>query len=514
MDNQATAFMQFSEQNRSAKLESTYATQIAIFICFAVTSAAIAVDMHAIALSNEADEGVYWQSLRAMSAGYHLYAQIFYSQPPLFLISIYPFYELLGSTITAARLGIATLSLLGLFGAYLMGKAFGGRVVGIAAVLLLMVTPIYLEQAHVLRAEGPSTGLMVLAVGAAFMWYEHPVGRPGAAYCTLCLTALVAAILTKLLAVTAVVPIVLLALARMWQIRSDETSRFWDNLRPLGIATIAALFVALVILGPFLHSWNSLIDQVVNFHLAANKMMALESENIAILSRFFAGHIVLIGGALVGVVLAMARRDWRIVPLLAWFLTTLIFLRFQVPLWPRHVIVLVPPMIAMVALGLNGLSALPLPRSLNGDQRTALLMSVLTCAVVLTQLRYDYRHYRDIVLDRQEADPTDQNMLKLAADLQNVTTRNQWIVTDAQYVAAMANRDVPPSLVDTSLTRVMSKNLTTEDLESAASDPRVHTIVFAFGHFTLPQVADFHPWVKKHFNMVRSYSNGIEIWTR
>ena len=88
-------------------------------------------------------------------------------------------------------MGIATLSLLGLFGAYLMGRAFGGRGIGIAAVLLLMVTPIYLEQAHVLRAEGPSTGLMVLAVGAAFMWWEHPIGRSGTAYCTLSVTALV-----------------------------------------------------------------------------------------------------------------------------------------------------------------------------------------------------------------------------------------------------------------------------------------------------------------------------------
>jgi hypothetical protein len=355
---------------------------------------------------------------------------------------------------------------------------------------------------------------MVLAVGAAFMWYEHPIGRPGAAYCTLCLTALVAAILIKLLAVTAVVPIVLLALARTWQIRSDERSGFWDNLRPLGIATITALFLSLVILGPFLYSWNSLVDQVVKFHLAAKEMMVLESENIAILSRFFANHIVLSGAALVGVVLAMARRDWRVVPLLAWFLTTLIFLRFQVPLWSRHVIVLAPPMVAIVALGLNGLSALPLPRSLNWEQRAALLMSLLTCAVVLTELRYDYRHYRDVVLGRQKPDLADQNMLKLAADLQNLTTRDQWIVTDAQYEAAMANRDVPPSLVDTSVTRVMSNNLTTEDLESAASDPRVHTIVFATGHFTLPQVADFHPWVKEHFNMVRSYGNGIEIWTR
>lgn len=34
------------------------------------------------------DEGVYWQSLLAMSDGHALYRDIFYSQPPLFLIVV------------------------------------------------------------------------------------------------------------------------------------------------------------------------------------------------------------------------------------------------------------------------------------------------------------------------------------------------------------------------------------------------------------------------------------------
>src|SRR5436853_2678674 len=69
------------------------------------------------------DEGVYWQSLLAMKAGYALYAQIFYSQPPFFLLSTYPIYILFGSTLWSARFGIVLVSLLGLPGAFLMGKA-------------------------------------------------------------------------------------------------------------------------------------------------------------------------------------------------------------------------------------------------------------------------------------------------------------------------------------------------------------------------------------------------------
>src|SRR6266566_3232009 len=60
------------------------------------------------------DEGVYWQSLRAMSTGHSLYQQIFYSQPPFFLLSVYPIYTFFGQTLWSARLGVAVVSLFGL----------------------------------------------------------------------------------------------------------------------------------------------------------------------------------------------------------------------------------------------------------------------------------------------------------------------------------------------------------------------------------------------------------------
>src|SRR5436305_12489805 len=53
------------------------------------------------------DEGVYWQTLLSMRLGYPLYQHIFYSQPPFFILSTYPFYILFGVTLWSARLGIA-----------------------------------------------------------------------------------------------------------------------------------------------------------------------------------------------------------------------------------------------------------------------------------------------------------------------------------------------------------------------------------------------------------------------
>lgn len=131
------------------------------------------------------DEGVYWQSLHAMSNGYGLYSQIFYSQPPFFLLSLFPFYTLFGHTLWAARLGVAIISLFGLLGAFAIGRALGGRIGALLALLLFVVDPSYLAQSQVIQAEAPSVAFSFLAVGMAYLWWETPGGFAGSCFAIL-----------------------------------------------------------------------------------------------------------------------------------------------------------------------------------------------------------------------------------------------------------------------------------------------------------------------------------------
>src|ERR1700731_1865465 len=95
-----------NERSRNADWQ-TILFWAAIVALFAI---AIAMRLYQLGLPfdrDSYDEGVYWQSLRAMGAGHTLYGDIFYSQPPFFLLSTFPGYVLFGSTLWAARLGIA-----------------------------------------------------------------------------------------------------------------------------------------------------------------------------------------------------------------------------------------------------------------------------------------------------------------------------------------------------------------------------------------------------------------------
>jgi 4-amino-4-deoxy-L-arabinose transferase-like glycosyltransferase len=410
---------------------------------------------------------------------------------------------------------VVTLSLLGLPGAYLMGKALSGHAGGIAAVVLLIVSPSYFAQSHVLQAEGPATAFLLLTIGAALMWWEHPTGRKGMAFAVLCAVTLPLGILIKLLDVTAVVPILLLVFARIWHIRHETRPGVWGSLLPIATSIVAAVITTLIVLAPFLGSLNALVQQVVTFHLVAKKVMvATESGmgNVHTLGRFFATNGVLGTAAIVGLTVTIMRRDWLIFPLLAWVLATLFVLVVQVPLFPQHAIVLIPPLIAIIARGLKDLPAIPIHRPIAWEQRAAVLLCFLAFAFVIFSIRHDYRYYRGLRV--QAASTETQRMAQIAADLERATTPDQWIITDAQFVAALANRDTPPWLVDTSFKRVLSGYLSSQDLMQAGADARVHAVVFATNRLTAAPIASFHSWVAEHFSLRRTYGDGIELWTR
>ena len=265
--------------------------------------------------------------------------------------------------------------------------------------------------------------------------------------------------LIKLLDVTAVVPVLLLASARLWRVRRQPASRAAAVVVPIAAGIAAGVITITIVLLPFRGSLHALLQQVVMFHIAARKAMAASGvDNVFVLYRFFTTNVILGAAAIAGAIVAIFRRDWRVVPLIGWALVTFIGLLMQVPLFGRHAIVLLPPLIALMALGLHDLPAAREMRQVLHERDPvrsgALLVGLLALAAVLAGIPSDYRHFRTI---RTRAGSSEtQRAARIAADLQQVTTPEQWIITDAQLVAGLADRDTPPWLVDTSFVRVRS----------------------------------------------------------
>lgn len=457
------------------------------------------------------DEGVYWQTLRSMSEGHSLYQQIFYSQPPIFMFATFPIYTLFGQTIWAARLGIVLLSLLGLLGAVLLGYALRGRIGAVAALLLLVANPLYLAQSQTLQAEAPCVALEFLAVGLAYLWWQQPDGWQGIVLAALSTIALVLSIMSKLFGFAALVPIGLLALVRIWQILRQPTDKRWSASVSL-LAGIAAFIIATaVVLLPFLGSWPQFLQQVISFHVAAgHALKASQAGNLSTIRGGLASLLTL--AALYGTIVALLRRDWRVIPLLGWLLATLYLLWGEIPLFQHHLVILVPPLISLAIMGITPFS-LKQPQVARIWQATTLIALLLLVVVSGLNLR-DSRSYLRTEHGHNMAVTTSSSQQQVIKDLQTYTQPDQLVITDGQFIMALAGRSTTPDLVDTSSVHIQSGYLTAQQLIIDAAQPQVHAILFYTGRLRLPQLASFDAWVTTHYRLVRNYGNGKGLWIK
>ena len=466
------------------------------------------------------DEGVYWQSLRAMGAGHALYGDIFFSQPPFFLLSTYPMYALFGASLWSARLAIAVISLLGLVGALLMGKALSGRAGALAALLLAVVDPLFLAQSQTIQAEASSVAFSFLAMGLAFYWWKYPSGRRGLLLAILTGVTVALSIMSKLLGVALLVPVGLMMAARLWWGVEDAHGERGQRPYMSVIAGIVAFLLTMLVLTlPFFGSFQAMWSSVVTFHTSAGSLLSGDPQlgqasNTFKLETALATLLTL--AALYGSVMALLRRDWRVLPLLGWLLATAFLLWRQVPLFPHHFVSLTPPLIALAVMGIAEPSGC---KRASGNASPASMATILTWIAVglilftaMLDVRSDLIYYNNATA--RGVDGLAQLEARVATDLDRAITPNQQVVTDAQFIADLARRDTPPALVDTSMVRITTGSVTLAQLEALTAQPQVHAVLFFTGRFGLPDVAAFHAWVAQRFHLSHSYGSGRELWVR
>ena len=206
-------------------------------------------------------------------------------------------------------------------------------------------------------------------------------------------------------------------------------------------------------------------------------------------------------------------------PLLAWLLATTILLYRQQPLFKHHLSALDAPLIALALLGLADPAAYKAvltrfttigSKGASAITFGAVLLLLVTAAVNVQQ---EIGYYRNN--DALNASQLVQQNVQVANDLRQAITPDQWVITDGQFIAGLADRSTPPGLVDTSSVRLATGYVTLAQLEQAALNPRVHAILFYTNRFSrMYQAAAFHTWVAAHFHLAHRYSQSQELWVR
>src|SRR6266542_2222235 len=407
------------------------------------------------------DEGVYWASLRSLSRGHAIFSDVFSSQPPLFLLSLLPGFKALGSMLVSARAIVLLLSVVGLISIYFAAKAIGGRPAGWIAVLLLASNARYLSLSSTVVAEVPAIAFELLAVALALA-AARSAGRRQPVMAAFSGAALAIGTLTKLFVVVAAVPSLLYLLGGA-RGRSLGTAA-----RLLGAFAAGGLLVTGGVLAPLWGRREALYDQVIGLHLDAAAPGGGPITNLRMLSVSVQTPLYL--AALVVLALLVRRRRAEVVPPLLWGLASLaVLLRLQ-PLVSHHDLLLTPPAVLIVALA-------PLA----------------------------------IGQSRQAAGNRAVNR-RMAAELRALTGPDDLVVSDEPYVVAMADRQVPPSLVDTSYVRLRSGSLDAAGINQMIIASGTRAVLFTGRGFE--RVPGVREWVRANFRLARSFGAGRALYIR
>jgi hypothetical protein len=205
----------------------------------------------------------------------------------------------------------------------------------------------------------------------------------------------------------------------------------------------------------------------------------------------------------------LVRKDWHVLPLIAWLLALLYLLQQQVPLFQHHLVIVIPP---LVLLTMMGIGPFPFTNKWSGSwiclKDILVFMGVgVTVVFCIVQIWGNYQSAQ-----QQTSGPDVQISFQLVHELDAVTQPDQWVITDAQFLTAEADRSTPPQLVDTSSVRMRSGYLSNTQLIQIAEQPRVHAILFYTNRLYRRQ--EFYLWVSQHFHMVQNYGKGRELWIK
>ncbi len=429
------------------------------------------------------DEGVYWQSVRALARGEPLFRSVFASQPPIFYDALLPFYWV-GHSLTSLRMTVVMLGIVGLASSYAAGRLLAGHVAGLVAVVLAATSPLYLHQSAIVQADGPAVAISMLAVALA-LGAARTDGRLRDGLAVAAGLALSLSIGTKLLGVVALIPIVLVIVGTPH-----------GRGRLVAGALIGGFLGMVLVLLPVLPSPRVAFDQLVLSHLRAGESTQGDlggNLKLLLLHREVPLEVL----AAVGVALAAWRRDRAIIMPLAWTAASVLAVLFYHPLFAHHLVMLSLTFALVAAVGLRNLPMI-------GTRGTVLAGGL----VVLTASAGAYVAFRDVQL----ALTPDLHDAEMTAAVRAVSRPRDYWISDNPFAVAAANRDTPGALVDTSGQRTAAGLLTVGDLEAARVRYDVRWVLV--DSFRLEAVPGFDAWRDQHFHAVKKLGGRAVIYTR
>lgn len=456
----------------------------------------VAVGMRAINLSGysgDLDEGIRGIQLLLMRAGFRPFQDIVASQGPLLLDVLYPLYVAYGGSLAAVRLAVGTYSLVGIVGTYLLSRTLAGPVGAAAATLLLILSPTYLRNSRQALAETVALGPAIFAVWAAIRYQRS--GRNGWLVGAGLLLGI--SLLIKPITIAAALPVGLAVLLRGGQ-----------RLRRL--LTLGCIVASVVLFVSLLSGLSNVFDQIVEYRLRSRELDSWKlSENWNVLrSALGRDQIAIFGLAVFGAIALVVLSPRAGFPLVMWGIGSFALMLFYSPLFPKHVVTIIPPVAILAGAGLGRVW-----ENLHGNHRRlsgAHLGFILPVGWYLFSLPgligWDMRFMN--LLPGNDL-PGYSDAADAVRSIVAISQPTDFVLTDHPYLAFLAQRLVPPALADPSKTRLRSRELTGDEIAAAGTTyPSAVAVMWADRFRPL---RSFRNWYEETYQTVKIYGKKGDV---
>ncbi|MFA5770354.1 MAG: glycosyltransferase family 39 protein [Patescibacteria group bacterium] len=379
------------------------------------------------------DEGIYLTSFLLVDKGYPAYKNTYFSQPPGYLLSVYPGFILFGKSLQAARFTIGIWSMIGLLVILWIGFELKNKWTGLFAIGLLLLNRSYFNQSLTFQSDILITTFSLISL-VTLIKFKKNYYLPWFILSSIFLNL---AFWTKF--DITFFPSFFLALFLLFSEKKISFKKV-INLFLIFIAVSFGFFILLIV--PFG------IKEVFNNSILLRFQAASSSSSLTLFD-YLKKDITLSLIILVSLSLGLLKRRsirYPINIILLWSTFSLILFFFYRPLFPHHLVILAVPIVLLFS------------QLVEFCFKNKKLFKFIVLIIVIISLSN-----RIYITIKTSSKLINEQQKKAIEIINKYTNINDIVLSDEEILNGISRRLPPPELSDISQVRIRSNNLTPEN---------------------------------------------------
>lgn len=427
------------------------------------------------------DEGIYLTSFLLVNKGYQAYKKTYFSQPPGFLMSVYPGFVLFGKTLQAARLTISLWSMIGLLAVIWLGFELKNKWTGLLAAGLLSLIPSYFNQSLTFQSDVLITTFSLISL-ATLIRFGKNFYLPWFIISSFFLNL---AFWTKF--DITFFPSFFLALFLIYK----DKKFFYKKIINLVLIFFSVSLAFFII---FIHPFG--IKEVF-YNSILLRFQAASSSTSFSLFYYLKKDIFLSTIILASLFLSFLKNKnirYPLIIIYIWSLFVLIIFYFYRPLFPHHLVILSVPFVLLFSQVTE--------LSFSNKKLFSYLVSILLIISIVNRI------YITVSTTSKHISEQQQEAVRIINKYTNI---DDVVVSDEEILNGISGRLPPPELSDISQVRIRSNNLTSENFKQIINNYKPKLIIPWNGR--LESIKNFKENLL-NYKILASFSSSKNIYIR